>query len=93
MTFPFGAGEFPLARGLYGQARKIFAGAGVFKFGIRDVPGGVHVQFHTHAHRTLDGGQRFLRNLRKNLIENLSAPFDFASGFWRGDGSGFRDCR
>ena len=81
MATLFGAAEFPLLRGFFGETRKIFAGPGGVEFGLGDIPGGIHADFHNHADRALDRGQGSRRNLRENLIEHLAVTFDVAGGF------------
>ena len=74
----FGAGELPLARGLFGEAGKILTGARRIKFRADDIPRCVHLNFHKHMKRAMNGVERFLRRFGQDFIQDFAAADSFA---------------
>jgi len=79
VTAGFRGSKLPASRRLQSEISEVFAGPGRIQRGIGDSPSRIDLDAYADANDTPNRGERFLRSVRQNLIQDFAA-----SGRWLG---------
>src|SRR5208282_1108112 len=69
----FRRGELPVARGVQGEIREIFAWPGSIEFGSGHVTRGIHIHLHVDSDGTADRVARLSRHVGQDLLKHLTS--------------------